>query len=184
MISSGEGDSLGDLERCPYCRRFFAQIEAQLAFLFDQYGFRLIHCEGAAQFPVCLVVLESADCRVRFVVDRGIPEIAIGTKSARITWENPGEGAVEGWQDLVALVDFLEAREIRAPLLDREGAVAQTLEEHLARISDLLQPHCDAIFEFMGSALSEQRRAECARFLESRNEEILRQIRERYPGQV
>jgi poly(3-hydroxyalkanoate) synthetase len=121
---------------------------------------------------------------VRFVVDRGIPEIAIGTKSARITWENPGEGAVEGWQDLVALVDFLEAREIRAPLLDREGAVAQTLEEHLARISDLLQPHCDAVFEFVRSAMFEQRRAEFARFLENRNEEILRQIRERFPGQV
>jgi len=173
-----------DLKHCPNCKSFFSQIKRHFDYLFDQYSFQLVYCEDSEQFPICLVVLESADCRLRFISDREVPEFSIGTKSARITWEDSDRGTVHGWYGLNALADFLEKRTIHAPFLEQRKVGYLTREEHLVRISDLLRPRCDLVFEFMRQEVFEQRWEEFANFLVERRKETLEQIRRRYPGQL
>ena len=186
MCATDSGLLSPSLEQCPKCRQFYHQVREHFDYLFDQHDFSLIHCEDGGNAPGCLLVLESSRCRLRFINDRGIPQLGIGTKEARVTPRGAGEG-IHGWYELSALLDFLEKRPIRAPFLGERrprGAQSLNLSEHLQRLSNRLKPHCNAVCEFMRLDNFRQRQEEFVHFLDKRKQVILQQIREQYPGQL
>jgi hypothetical protein len=168
------------------CRQFHHDIQRHFDDLFDRYSFELIHREEEVDAPFCLLVFQSSDCRLRFILDRGIPELSIGPRAAPVTRRKREEDLEAEWYDLSTLIDFLTQRAIRAPFLERNSRDSRSLslDEHLEHISDRLRPHCDAILQFMRRDTFEQRREEFADFLKKREQEVLRQIREAYPDQL
>lgn len=168
------------------CRQFHHAVRKHFEYLFDAYPFELVHCEDEEDVPFCLLVFASPGCRLRFIYDRGILELHIGPRVAHATRRGREKSIETEWYDLSTLIDFLTQRPIRAPFLERSPRNwrSLSLDEHLEHISDRLKPHCDTILQFMKQDVFEQRRAEFADFLEKREQEVLRQIREAYPGQL
>jgi hypothetical protein len=166
----------------PLCQNLWAALQEPFAFLFERYGFRLVHHEEGLR-DACLLVLESAQCRGRFTQERGLAQLSIGTKAAKLNWDEAGHGGAQGWYDLDSLLDFVTGRPIEAPMLKRIPGDL-TSDGHLARLAGELEPHSKAIFELMAELAFAEREPELTAFLKNRREAILGQIRKHYGGRV
>ena len=130
---------------------FAEAISKTFGFLFTDFGFAVVHQEDSWG-EHGLVVLESKDCRVKFVFDRGAVQIFLGRKDAAPTWSD-GSGARKAWFYLQGVVDFLEGRPKRslAQLLT-EGEQQKGLSEgdDLAQAAELLRPVGGEAFRLFG----------------------------------
>ncbi len=124
------------------------QIKKYFGYLFDEYGFDVIAETYFESFGNWVVVLQSDDCRVRIIQDRGEVSVAVGP-----LWSPPGWQAGP-WFDLAVITAFLTQG--KGTLEYRPGRTDQQLE----RLANLLRSHCDQICELFQDKVFQQKRVE------------------------
>lgn len=148
------------------CIEFLDNIEQQFSYLFTQYGFLVaLHAAGHSG-EKCLVVLESANCRLKFFYDRGTVETVIGTIHAPMDWADSCDG-VRYWYSLKGVIDFVN----KTPALTAEEArelgyalFRMSTDELLANTSELLRPACERVFELFREDTFRSRQLEFEQF--------------------
>lgn len=150
----------------PACMEFLNKIEQQFSYLFTRYGFLVARTAIGHSDEKCLVVLESAKCRLKFFYDRGFVETFVGTSAAPMDWADTYD-SVRYWYSLKGVVDFVS----NAPMLTPEKArelgytlFSMTTDELLAYTSDLLRPVCEPVFELFREETFRNRQSEFERF--------------------
>jgi len=72
------------------------------------FGFLVTAVEPASTDARCLIVLSSEHCRFRIIFNRGDLEIAVGSLSAPVSWEDTIAGARQ-WYYLSSALDYITA---------------------------------------------------------------------------
>lgn len=148
----------GDLSQG--CQQFLDQIARSFDYLFDRHGFKVIHSKDVWNGERCLVILESADCRLRFIYDRGTVEAAVGSLDAPAGWSDCDESVIQ-WYALRSVIDFVQGHGKRSPDELRKlglALFAMSTDEHLADLSGLLQPVCETVFQLFRKGVASERR--------------------------
>jgi hypothetical protein len=126
------------------CTEILDLVKRSFAFLFEEYGFKVIHSSAATYGPRCLIVAESKDFRVRFISEFGSIGLDIGKLNAEPSWGDGPKGQRQ-WFPLRVVVYFLQGKGWPT----REES--QKLGEELAKLSKdqyaeyeagLLRPLC------------------------------------------
>lgn len=114
--------------------------------LIDNYGFKIIHEEDVSG-EHGLIVLESADCRLRFIYDRGAVEPDIGSLDARIGWTHGPAGA-DDWFDVYTVTEFVEGRKPSAEEISTHGRAlfSMSTDERIADLASSLRPVAEHVF--------------------------------------
>lgn len=155
---------------------FLEQIRRHFVYLFDPYGFEMVHCERPEPGRH-LIILESDDCRIRFIQNLWDLEMAIGPRSAPIRWSDSVEEA-RYWYSVTEVSNFLENNhyvDIEELLQDRPFLTA---DQKLAKLSGEVKPLIDRIQVLFRESVFEQKRYELDRFLLQRRQEVRRQLEE------
>lgn len=136
------------------CAEFFYQIKSHFDYLFDECGFSVVHEGGDGVH--CLIMLQSGDCRMEFLCDRGIVEVSVGTSQQlyNILWA----------------INFVKG--LPQPTAKELEHVAEffwtmRMDEGLATLSKMLKPVCREIVELFQESSSMKRRGEFERFYHS-----------------
>ena len=135
------------------CKKLAESIEKNFHFLFRKYGFKLIHRDHGVddiKGDMCLIVLESPDCRIKFVSENTNTDLTefhvfLGKHTNSINWDVDIMN-YDGWQHLTDVLDYIE----KVPLLDEKEYHARLpspmlhapIEELVAERARWLQPHC------------------------------------------
>lgn len=147
----------GELSRG--CAEVLDLIQRSFDFLFEEYGFRLIHASDASYGPRCLVVAESKDCRVRFVSEFGSVEVDIGRLDAAPAWGDGPQGRRE-WFPLRAVLYFLQGK--AWPTLEESRKDGQRLaslsrDEYVAYLANQLRPVCREVCQLFSKDAPQER---------------------------
>lgn len=118
--------------------RVMDQIRKYFDYLFDANGFEVISESYFQSFGNWVVVLQSDDCRIRFLQDREEVSIAVGP-----VWSPPGWNAGP-WFDLSIVIAFLtrekEILERRLGNTDQQiEYLADTFRSYLDQICELFR---------------------------------------------
>ena len=70
------------------CDEFLQQVKHHFRYLFEDYDFEVIHREKASRPDYCLIILQSADCRIKFYRTWEEANVLFGTLAAPLTWQN------------------------------------------------------------------------------------------------
>jgi hypothetical protein len=116
---------------CGKREAFVAAVWQHYAYLFDNYGFRLEHCEQGRQGEYCLVGLESTQARVKFAIEQGMPVTYLGTLESPMRWGDEVDG-VTIWYVANALLNFVEQKG-GAPVAPKSGLYRNTGDQLSAR---------------------------------------------------
>ena len=133
------------------CTEFFQQVENHFHYLFDEYGFSIVDKRGDGVH--CLIVIQSGDCQIRFLYDRGIVETSAGTS--------------EHVYNIFWVVNFIKEQ---SPPSSEE--VKQTMElfwlgkmeEGLNALSKMLRPVCKGVMELFQKETFRKKRKEFEQF--------------------
>ena len=120
------------------------QIKRSFDFLFEEYGFKVIHASDTTYGPRCLIAAESKDFRVRFTSEYGSIGLDIGRLNAAPTGGDGPQGQRE-WFPLRAVVYFLQGK--AWPTLEESRKVGEELadlsrDEYVAYQASQLRPLC------------------------------------------
>ena len=122
---------------CDKCDEFVAAMRQHYAYLFDNYGFRLEHCEEGKQGEYCLVGLESAQARIKFELEQGTPVAYLGTLESPMQWGDEVDG-VTVWYVVNALLNFVEQKS--GPPVTPKTGVYRSTDDLLAAGAARLRP--------------------------------------------
>jgi hypothetical protein len=128
MFGSKGGDKMTHPKVVDQIRKYFD-------YLFDANGFEVISETYFQSFGNWVVVLQSDDCRIRFLQDRGEVSIAVGP-----VWSPPSWNAGP-WFDLSIVIAFLTPKK---EILERRLGNTDQQIEYLA---DTFRTYCDQICE-------------------------------------
>jgi hypothetical protein len=127
------------------CEEFLEQLSAHFKYLFDEYGSQAVATDGDRLGEHCLVVLQSSHFRIRFIVNQGHVEAALGTLAAPPTWEDRAAGEVV-WFSMREVCEFLRGNRRPSPKDLRElgdRLFRMSADEYLEWLSDSLRPVMD-----------------------------------------
>ena len=60
------------------CFQFIGSVNQYFGYLFDEHNFEVMHTAEECLGELCLIILESPSCRMRFTQDKGSFEAAVG----------------------------------------------------------------------------------------------------------
>ena len=161
---------------CGQCEPWVVAIQHHYAYLFDQYGFHLVHCADPRQGEHCLIVLESDRARIKFEIERGTPVAYFGTLDSPLGWEQQVDG-VNVWYVDNALLNFVDSRAGSAASAPAPAAATppRTTEALLAAGAQRLRPHAAELI----AAFAPDRPAEWWQAFDAYQAARLQQIRQR-----
>lgn len=130
---------------------FARQIIYRFGYLFDDYGFSVVHEEDHSQSGHnAIVVLESPDCRIRVLQEREQILVDVGPLIAPEDWSTP---APDLWFGLTYVTGFLsdgyDQWEYEYPdtSVDHDSRV----DRQLIRLAHILLPYCSQIVRLFRS---------------------------------
>lgn len=128
---------------------FVSQVGHHFGYLFDRYGFEVLHCEDATTDGRSLVVIESSDCRFRFLHNRGDVEISVGAHSAPISWQDTSESGIRQWYSIKLVLDFIMQRTVDLQEIRQQGRemFSMPTEELLSWWADKLERYCGHVVQ-------------------------------------
>lgn len=136
------------------CAELIQQIKIHFDYLFNEYGFSVVHEGGDTAHY--LIVLQSGDCRMEFLYDRGVVEVSAGTSQYlyNILW----------------VINFVKG--LPQPTAKELGHIAEffwtmRMDEGLATLSKMLKPVCREIVELFQEESFMKRRDEFEQFYHS-----------------
>jgi len=133
------------------CKKFFLQIRNHFDYLFEQHGFSVVHESGNGEH--CLFVVQSGNCQIEFLYDRGIVEVSVGTPQHKyyIFW----------------VINFIKDKD-RLTLEEVDQTMelfwSGRIEEGLSAISKVLKPVCGEIVELFQEETFRKKRNALERF--------------------
>jgi hypothetical protein len=156
---------------------FLRQIEERFSYLFDEYGFFVIHEEHHNRNGYnAVVVLESRGCRIRLLLEREQVLVDVGSLSAPKDWSTP---APDEWFGLTYVTGFLSngtdqwKYEFPDTALDR----SLRIDQQLIKLAGKLRPYCDQILCKFHPAAFEQTQRELVDYQETQVDTWIRQYR-------
>lgn len=160
-----------DCEKCEY---FVTALKKPYAYLFDKNGFKMVHCAEARQGDYCMVVFESAQCRIKFEIEQGVPTCYLGTLESPTTWGNEVNN-VRVWYVADSVLDFIEKKPLApAGQLFPRSEKPPTLDDMLSRDSGRLHKHLDQVV----AAFAPDRSPDWWKAYNAYQDEKVRKIRE------
>jgi len=157
---------------------FFAlQVKQRFSYLFDQYGFSVIHEEYHGQNGCnAIVVLESPDCRIRVLLEREQVLVDIGPLSAPVDWSTP---APNDWFGLTYVTGFLSNGTDQWEYVIPDTALDRSLriDQQLVSLAEKVRPCCDLIVHIFRSEAYEQTQRELIDYQERQIQTWLRRYR-------
>src|ERR1035437_1644293 len=153
-----------------YGEEFLRGIESCFPYLFERSRFVATVCEDQRHGEFCLVILQSAGCKVKFYSERGTPEIFFGTLDAPSNWEFKSDVRT-GWYTVAPIIVFLSIKfpDLAAPWPDRK--VEPTTNEILLDYSARIRPFAEEVIAAFTANLDVMWWGDYQRWLESRIQE-------------
>lgn len=134
------------------CDEFVEAIRRNYSFLFDDFGFQLIHRDERANGRYCMVVLESEAARVKMELEPGIPLVYVGQSDTPICWSIDQDfKAKRQWWVLGQVLGFMGGADPTEPMklppaTERWPSVDETMEE----VAGIWRPHAAEMFRALG----------------------------------
>jgi hypothetical protein len=148
---------------------FSNQVRKHFRYLFDDYGFSVLFEEYSPDiFGNWITLLQSNDCQIRIILDRGQVFIDAGPSLA------PNE-----WFDLNLITAFLAQEPRKANWqysLPKESIAYDTIDRQLANLADILRKYCDEIIQLFREDTFKQRKTELKEFRRKKSEERWEQL--------
>ncbi len=164
------------------CVEFLKEVKRHFAYLFDQYGFVVVHCEDAPGGGRHLIVLESEDCRIRFIQNRWDIYVEVGTKASPIGWQDVVEGT-KYWYDIGGVLNFLEREALHIDKLLQEQPFLN-VEQQLKELARRLRPACEQLIALCRQDVFEGWQHDYHKFQREREEEFRKQYEEWQTGRI
>jgi hypothetical protein len=131
------------------CKWFLERVQIHFNYLFEKYGFRIIFTEDDHLGEHCLIVIESAHCRVRYIFDRGSLEVSVGALSSSPGWHDFDNGELK-WFSMREVIEYINGQPRRtSEELYELGEVlfAMTVDEHLEWLAKSMRPIYSNVIE-------------------------------------
>lgn len=158
------------------CAEFLERIRRHWAFLFEQYGFAVIHKAEAPGGSRCLIVLESTVCRLRFIQNRWDLYVDIGTLAAPIDWKDSVQG-IKYWYSIGEIFVFIKKTSFRIEDLLQEKPFLN-IDQQLRELSRELQPVFGEVIDLFREDTFGQWQDEYKRWREQCQREFEQQYKE------
>jgi len=138
---------------------FFDQVEQHFRYLVDEYGFSVICRERYESFDNAEVIIQSRDCRIRILREKG----QVFVDAAPLP-------PSEDWFDLTEITAYLSqgADSWKYETPDR-GDYDSRIEWQVKRLADILRSYLPQICELFRKGIFEQK---LAKLLEFRNQQF------------
>jgi len=153
---------------------FFSKVRKHFGYLINDHDFAVVHQEDIQSFDNCLIVLQSSNCRIRVVRDRGTVLVEAGPLSAPSVHRPPGSPNL--WFSLSTIITYLE-QDFNA---DKDWFYASPKESidddeakidwELALAADTLRPYLDDIMHLFQESTFGQKQGKLEEFRERRKE--------------
>ena len=143
----------------PACEELAALIDRSLRFLSDDYGFEPVYQEGGS--ARCVFVMESKDCRLRFVYEFGAVGMDIGSLDAAPGWSDAPRG-IRQWFGMDAVLEFVRGVKPTLEEIRESGNAISKMssEDRMLDLANRLRPVARAVFDiFRADTPPELRRA-------------------------
>lgn len=156
--------------------RFFDQVKKQFRFLIDDFQFSISEeLSFPNVFGNCLVLMQSKDCRIRVVLERGQVFIDVSPLSTS------APDLSSSWFDLMVIAAFVaqgspQERLAYAQPDDSLGPEAR-IDWQLSRLSGILRSNWENILDLFSQDTFEKKKQELADFRRKWAEERLKQHR-------
>lgn len=153
------------------------QVKWRFSYLFDNYGFAVIHEEYHGQSSGnAIVVLESPDCRIRVLLEREQVLVDVGPLTAPEDWSTP---APNDWFGLTYITGFLSKGADQWEYAIPKTALDQDLriDQQLIKLADKLHPYCGLIVRMFRPEAYEQTQRELIDYQAQQVKAWLRQYR-------
>lgn len=156
---------------------FVDLVKKHFGFLEDRYGFTIVHAKKLEAFGDCSVVLQSGDCRLRIMMDRGVVEVEAGLKYAPYAdyvdeWKRDSP---RRWYNLYYITRFLTQGPNQAEwefMFPEPGFDKKTrVERQMIRLVNILEPYWDQIIEVFQEDTFNKRQKDLGEFLAKLAEE-------------
>jgi hypothetical protein len=159
------------------CSEVLDAVRHFLDYLFDDFGFVVSAVIPGSGGGRCLIVLSSERCRFRVIFNRGDLEVAVGTLSAPVSWEDKIAGVTQ-WYYLRGALDYVKNAE--HPNLNdlRRPVPFLTLEQKLAEVAADLKSDCWKVIKLFQKDNFDTRQCELDRYLQEGAEQLQRQLAE------
>lgn len=119
------------------CERFHEFVKEQFAFLFNEFGFSLIHLdEQEYRSDHCLIGLESSTCRIQIYRTWEEANVWISQPDTPFSWTLRTSKHGAQWYPVEAIIDFVLQRKRR----NLEWWWQMSIEEVLSTLACELQP--------------------------------------------
>ena len=162
------------------CAKFFDKVRQYFRYLIDDYGFSVAREETSRSFDNCLIVLQSSNCRVRVVRDRGTVFVEVGPRSAPDVHRPPSSPNL--WFDVSTVVVFLIQESKTGKWEWFYESPDESLEDEaktdwqLAKTAVKLRPYLNDIFRLFREDVFKQKQKELEEFRQKRMEESWQQV--------
>jgi len=160
------------------CVELLEAVRQALDYLFADFGFLVTAVKPASTDGRCLIVLSSEQCRFRIIFNRGDLEIAVGSLSSPVSWEDTIAGYRQ-WYYLRNALDYV--RGDKYPALDSPGKPFSfpTLEQKLTQAASDLRPDCWKVLQLFREDMFDIKQRELLdEFLHEQNRHIRKQLEE------
>lgn len=125
------------------CDQFYALVREQFTFLFEEYGFAVVHLEEAtSRTDHCLMGLESTTCRILIYRTWEDTNVWIALPGARFGWDAHTDKQGPRWYPMEALIDFSHPRK-RGRF---QWGTFQPIEDILSLFAGEIKPIAPKIF--------------------------------------
>lgn len=150
---------------------FSELVNRRFRYLMDEYGFSVIHEEYYPRdFGNSLIVLQSKECRIRILKEKGEVFIDAGPLWAPVDWAS---NAANLWFDLSLVTQFLTRGADKWTYDHFDSLVGQSsVDAQLARLADALRPYWDRVCTFFRKESFEIRGAELEEFRNQRLKDL------------
>jgi hypothetical protein len=155
----------------PGCQEYFEQLKRHFGWLFDEYGFSLLHSLGDSGY-YCEFILQSGDCRFRIDVQRGRYS---SMELAMVPAPLKAEVFIRGlkWYPVAEVVNFLEKRSPDYEQVEERSQYLMSLTHDgaLAALAEEYRPAWSQIMELFQEDEFERRQDEFEQFRQEYREE-------------
>ncbi len=159
---------------------FLIQIQREFDYLFVEYQFTVMECKIASSSGRYLVVIESDDCRFRFIFNRGDVDISVGTLLAPVEWDDFSQDGTRQWFALQSVLDLILEHPADLVAIRRQGLTMFYLPttERLSLWATQLKPHCENVVKFFRLDVFEESRSALEHFSRLQADRLKQQIDE------
>jgi hypothetical protein len=157
------------------CTELLDAVRRFLDYLFDEFGFSVMAVKPGSADGRCLIVLSSGQCRFRIIFNRGDLEMAVGSLSAPVSWEDSIAGARQ-WYYLRSALDYVRGEKYPDLASLRKAVPFLTLEQKLAQAASDLKPDCCRVIQIFQADTFASRQRELEQFLREQSEHIREQL--------